>query len=303
MKKFLKKIIKNKKVIKMYHNLILGIKNKYYSMLPEKKHLDILFGQAYGRPVNWDNPKTFNEKLQWLKVNNKNPEHTKLVDKYEVREYIKETIGEEYLIPLIGVWDRVEDIDFDSLPDKFVLKCTHGSGCNIICTDKNKLDIKNAKKKLNKWMKTNYYYFSREWPYKNVKPRIVAEKFMKDDNSSDLKDYKFLCFNGKVKCCLVTSERNSNELKLNFFDENWNDLPFENLYPRTDKKIAKPANYDQMIKLSEILSANNAFLRVDFYDINGKIYFGELTFFHGGGFLIFQPEEWDYKFGDLLNLK
>ncbi len=297
----IKKLVQKTPFIKLYRGMRSFIRQTYYRMLPEKKHLDILFTNVFGRHIDWENPKTFNEKLQWLKVYDKNPEHTKLVDKYAVREYIKETIGEEYLIPMIAVYDKVSDIDFDALPDSFVLKCTHGSACNIICPDKSKLDIKAAKKKLKKWMKTNYYSLSREWPYKNVKPRIVCEKFMKDEATNDLRDYKFFCFNGKMYFSFVASERQT-DLKVTFFDKNWNKLPFERSHPCSKVPLSKPLNYDKMLQLAEQLSKDEPFLRVDFYEINNKIYFGELTFFPGGAFEAFDPEEYDYKFGELIDL-
>lgn len=298
----IKKLLQKTPMIKYYRKIRAFVKQTFYSLLPEKKHLDIKFLKVFGRHIDWENPKSFNEKLQWLKVYNKNPQHTMLVDKYEVREYIKKIIGEEYLIPVIAVYDKVSDIDFDALPDSFVLKCTHGSACNIICSDKSKLDVKAAKKKLKKWMKINYYYLSREWPYKNVKPRIVCEKFMKDDTTNDLKDYKFFCFEGKVHFSFVASDRHTDEVKFNFFDSEWNDLPVENDHPRVENKIKKPVNYEKMIELAEQLSKDELFLRVDFYEINGRIYFGELTYYHGGGFLAFKPEEYDYKFGELIDI-
>ncbi len=298
----IKDILRKMWFMKFYYALRKNIVQMYYRFLPEKKHLDIMFYKIFGRHIDWENPKSFNEKLQWLKINDRNPEHIKLVDKYAVREYIKEAIGEEYLIPLIGVWDKVDDIDFDSLPDSFVLKCTHGSGCNIVCSDKSKLNIKEAKKKLKKWMKINYYYLSREWPYKAVKPRIICEKFMRDCSSDDLRDYKFFCFNGKMKCGFVASERQTDDVKFNFFDREWNELPFENYHLKLKEAIDKPINFSKMIELSEILSSDEIFLRVDFYEINDKIFFGELTFYHGAGFLPFNPEKYDYILGDWLKL-
>lgn len=288
-------------ILGLYRTYRKHKRQKYYNSLSDKEHLDILFMNCFKRHIDWENPKTFNEKLQWLKINDRNPEHTKMVDKYEVREYISKTIGEEYLIPLLGVWNNVDDINFDELPEKFVLKCTHGSACNIICPDKSKLNIKEAKKKLKKWMKINYYYLSREWPYKNVKPRIIAEKFMVDSKSDDLKDYKFFCFNGNVKCSFVASERDK-DLKVTFFDKQWNVLPFERSHPKSDIEISKPINYEKMVDLAEKLSKDEKFIRVDFYEINKNIYFGELTYYPGAGFEAFQPEEYDYKLGEWIVL-
>lgn len=255
-----------------------------------------------GKRLDLKNPRSFNEKLQWLKLYDRKDEYTQMVDKYGVREYIAKTIGEEYLFPLLGVWEKVEDIDFDSLPERFVLKCTHDSGGVIVCRDKSKFDIDSAKSRLNAWMKRNYFYCSREWPYKNVKPRIIAEKYMEDE-SGELVDYKFMCFDGVVKSCFTCTERFTPfGLKVTFFNERWERLPFERGYPSSSKQIAKPANYDKMMQLSQKLSKGIPFVRVDFYEADGKIYFGELTFYPGSGLEKFSPEEWDYTFGSWINI-
>lgn len=271
--------------------------------LPDKIFLKIRFWTTMGKRLNFKNPQTFNEKLQWLKLYNRNPEYTRMVDKYEVREYIKEKIGEEYLIPLLGVWDKFDDIDFDSLPNQFVLKCTHDSGGLVICKDKSKLDIEAARNKINKCLKRNFYYLTREWPYKNVKPRIIAEKFMEDENGTDLKDYKIMCFGGKVKCAFVCSDRyDEGGLRVTFFDREWNKLPFERHYPSSKREIKKPKSYEKMVGIAELLSKNMKFVRIDFYEIEGKIYFGEITFFPGSGMEEFSPDIWDYKLGEMIKL-
>lgn len=266
--------------------------------VPDKLYLKLFYRYAMGENLNLKNPQTFNEKLQWLKLYDRNPLYTKLVDKYEVREYIKEKIGEEYLIPLLGVWDNVEEINFDELPNRFVLKTTHDSGGVVICKDKRTFDVEEAKKFLSEHLQKNFYYVGREWPYKNVKPRIIAEKYL----DFDIKDYKFMCFNGKTKCSFVCSERHTDGLKVTFFDIGWNKLPFERVYPCSDDILDKPKTYDKMLELSEILSAHIPFVRVDFYEIGNKIYFGELTFYPGNGLESFNPKEWDYKLGDMINL-
>ena len=226
-----------------------------------------------------------------------------MVDKYEAKKYVADIIGEEYIIPTLGVWNNVEDIEFESLPNQFVLKCTHDSGGVIICKDKKNFNIENAKKKLKDSLKQNFYYKGREWPYKNVKPRIIAEKFMYDENTEDLNDYKFMCFNGQVKCSFTCTERRSSSgLKVTFFDKEWHKMPFERHYPSSNKEIKKPINYDLMLRISEKLSQDMDFVRVDLYEINGKVYFGELTFFPGCGMEEFIPDKWDNILGSWLAL-
>ncbi|HKM02140.1 MAG TPA: ATP-grasp fold amidoligase family protein [Sedimentibacter sp.] len=274
----------------------------FFHWIPDALWLKIVFRIKMGYKLDLNNPKTFNEKLQWLKLHDRNPLYTTLVDKYEVRKYITETIGEEYLIPLLGVWEHFDDIDFDKLPNQFVLKCTHDSGGLIICTDKSKLNIKAAKKKINSCLKRNYYWAFREWPYKNVKPRIIAEKYMVDESGTELKDYKIMCFGGEPKCSFVCSERFKSNLKVTIFDISWNRLPFTRDYPASDNEIQKPLQYAKMLEFSKILSKEIRFLRVDFYEINNQVYMGELTFYPGSGLESFNPKEWDYKFGKKMVL-
>lgn len=251
--------------------------------------------------MDWKNPKTFNEKLQWLKVYDRNPLYAKLVDKYEVRKYIAEKIGEEYLIPLLGVWDNVDDIDFEKLPNQFVLKCTHDSGSVIICKNKQEFNIREAKIKLSKALKVKYYLLSREWPYKNVKPRIISEQYLE---ATDLKDYKFQVYNGIVKNGFVCSKRFASDgLHVTFFDRDWNLLKFTKLYPRERELLSKPLFFEKMIRISEILAGSTRFVRVDFYEHNDKLYMGEMTFYPGAGFEKFTPVEWDEKIGNLIDLK
>ena len=277
----------------------------FYNKMPDDEFLKRLFKSRLKYDLDLNNPKTFNEKLQWLKIHDRNPEYTTMVDKYKVRKYIADTIGEQYLIPLIAVYDKVEDIDFSKLPQKFVLKCNHNSGVGMcICKDKSKLNIRKVKKGLKKGLKQDYYLTGREWPYKNVERKIVCEKFMEDKDSPDLKDYKFMCFNGEVKCSFVCSERFSAEgLKVTFFDRDWQVMPFIRHYPKSEKSIDKPKNYQLMIELAEKLSKDIPFVRVDFYEVNGKVYFGELTFFPGNGLEEFEPEEYDRILGDYINLE
>lgn len=253
------------------------------------------------KKLNIANPETYNEKLQWLKLHSKHEEYTLLVDKYEVKEYVANLIGKEHVIPTIGIWDSFDDIDFSKLPNQFVLKCTHDSGGIIICTDKSKLSISKARKKLNKCLRKRFFYENREYPYKNVRPRIIAEEYMVDESGTELKDYKFFCFNGQPKMLFVATDR-PYDTRFDFYDLNFNHLPFKQGHPWATKEIKKPKGFDEMIRLAGLLSKDIPHVRVDFYDVNGKVYFGELTFFHFGGIVPFEPEEWDYKIGEWLDL-
>ena len=258
---------------------------------------------VFGKRLRLKNPQTYSEKLQWLKLHEGDPIYTRMVDKAEAKKYVTEIIGEEYIIPTYGVWNHFDEIDFDKLPDQFVLKTTHDSGGVIICKDKKTLDKNAAKVKLEKSLKNDYYYTSKEWPYKNVVPRIIAEKYMEDE-SGELCDYKLFCFDGKMKALFIATDRftSGEETKFDFFDENFNHLPFTNGHPNATKPIKKPESFQQMKDLAEKLSQKIPHVRVDFYCTNGKIYFGELTFFHWGGFKRFEPEEWDFKFGEWFKL-
>ena len=271
--------------------------------MDDEEYLKRKFRAVMGRELDLENPRTFNEKLQWLKLYNRKPEYTMMVDKVLVRDYIARTIGEEYLIPLLGVWDDPDEIDFDKLPDQFVLKCNHNSGLGMcICKDKSKLDIEKVRSELRKGLKQDYYLPHREWPYKDVPRKILCEKYM-GDGSGELKDYKFMSFGGEVKCSFVCSDRFSpGGLRVTFFDRNWEVMPFERHYPKSDLPIEKPHSYDKMLSLAEKLSAGIPFVRVDLYEISGHPYFGELTFFPGSGYEEFTPESWDAKLGDWITL-
>ena len=273
-------------------------------LFSDEKYLKKLYKFSIGRELNLERPQTFNEKLQWLKLYNRRPEYTQMVDKFAVKEYIANIIGEEYIIPTLGVYDKAEEIDFDELPDQFVLKCTHDSGLALICKDKTKFDRKDAIKKLNKSLKRNYYWWSREWPYKNVQPRIIAEKYMIDDTVKELRDYKFFCFNGRVELYKVDYDRFVNH-RANYFTREGEILPFgeETYPPDSNKDIQIPNTISQMISIADKLSGNlGPFARVDLYSANDKIYFGEITFFPSAGFGRFTDPKWDRKLGDLMRL-
>lgn len=253
------------------------------------------------------NPKRFTEKLQWLKIYyNRSVLHTQLVDKYRVRKFISQTIGDEFLFPLIGVWERVDDIDLSLLPDQFVLKTNHDSGGIWIC--KNKTSFKDKwptyKEEIRKRLKSNYYLKGREYPYKNVEPCVIAEKYMVDESGIELKDYKFFCFNGEPQILFYASERFAGKVtNFDFFDMNLNRIPmFAKGHPTTKKIKLNIPNYDKMVEIAKKLSSGFPHVRIDLYNINGQIYFGEFTFHHDGGFVPFYPKDWDIKMGNYIQL-
>lgn len=275
---------------------------KGLQILPDDLYLRALYLVKIHRPLRLNHPQTFNEKLQWLKLHNRNPEFTRMVDKFEAKAYVAERIGEEYIIPTLGVWDRFDEIDFDALPDRFVLKCTHDSGGLVICRDKSTLDFAAARDKIEACLKRNYYWEYREWPYKDVKPRIIAEEYLPGENG-ELLDYKFMCFNGEMKSCMVCSQRQSgNGLHVDNYDIQWKKQPFERGYPSTDMEQPKPEHFDTMVAMAEELAKDLPFIRVDFYENGGRVYFGELTFFPGSGVARFNPPEWDAILGSWIQL-
>lgn len=278
---------------------VLGL----YKGMDDEKFIKKIFRDTLGYELDLENPITYNEKLQWLKLYDHNPEYTVMVDKNAVKGYVANKIGEDYIIPTLGVWNNFDEIDFSKLPNQFVLKCTHDSGGLIICRDKSKLNLKRAKKKINKCLKRDYYKIWREWPYKNVPHQIIAEKYMVDESGYELKDYKFFVMNGIVRALFIASDRQSKSgVCFDFYDREFNHLPIINGHPNAEKFIQKPQNFEKMIELAEIIAKDVPQMRVDFYNINGKIYFGEITFFHFGGIVPFEPAEWDQKFGEWITL-
>lgn len=277
-------------------------KDNVMSVLPMKMWLRIDYYHHFHRRLDLKAPKTFNEKLCWLKANYHDSSRSKLVDKYLVREEIEKLIGKEYLIPLVGgPWYSFEEIDFNMLPNQFVLKPNHASGCVFICKDKRKIDMKTLKDTVNEWLSFNYYKQGREWEYKFVKPCIIAEKYMVDESGTELKDYKFFCFDGEPRIMFVGSNRGE-DTRFDFYDMDFNHLPIINGHKNADIRIEKPKNFNEMIELSKRLSKNMPHVRVDFYSVNGKAYFGELTFYHFGAAVPFEPESWDKQLGDWLTL-
>ena len=277
---------------------------KMLNWVPDHLFLKAAYRARFGRKLDLKNPKTFNEKLQWMKLYNRNPLYTMMVDKYLVREYVRKKLGEEYLIPLLGVWDDPDKIDFDKLPMQFVLKCNHNSGLGMcICKDKNKLDIAKVKNDLRKGLKQDYYLTGREWPYKNVPRKIIAEKYMVDESGYELKDYKYYCFDGKVRIVMINLDRMSSlETKANYFDEYYQPLDFGWGYKNAQIPPTKPEKFEEMKCLAEKLSEGIPHVRIDFYQTPQGIFFGEMTFFDGSGFDVIEPIEWDYKIGSWINL-
>ncbi|MDY6367321.1 MAG: ATP-grasp fold amidoligase family protein [Clostridia bacterium] len=296
MSKTLKDIIKHPSLI--YQALgALGL----LKCVKDEKYLKRLYKIRMGKKLDLDNPKTYNEKLQWLKIYDRKPIYTKMVDKAEAKKIVAEKIGEEYITPTLGVYEKWNDIDFDVLPDSFVIKCTHDSGGLVIVKDKNNFDKKAAKKLINRHLKLNFYNSAREWAYKDVKPRIIIEKFIDAGDGKSPADYKFFCFDGKVKALFVATDR-PYDTRFDFFDENFNHLPIINGFKLAEKQIEKPQNFEKMKELAERLSEGFCHVRVDFYNIEGRIKFGEFTFYHHSGIVAFKPEEWDYKFGEWIKL-
>ncbi len=283
---------------------IRKILDKVSRIIPDKMYLKIKFRLKMGKRLDLKNPKTFNEKLQWLKLYDRKPEYSVMVDKCDAKTYVADIIGEEYIIPTLGVWDSIDEIDFEALPEKFVIKCTNDSGGLVICTDKSKLDIEKTKKILRHSFKTNYFWHGREWPYKNLKPRVIAEKYMTDSTVGELRDYKFFCFDGKVDCVMICSGRAKGTPRFFFFDEEWklHKYNLSSLDLPDDYQIEKPDNIDEMFKFAKILSKGLPYARIDMYSIEGKTYFGEITFFPASGLdeklLPFVDEHW----GNMIKL-
>ncbi len=298
----IKKIIRNLKRPKIV--ILYLISNSVLSrLIPDAIFLKIKYRLRIGKKLNLSNPKTFNEKLQWLKINDSKPEYTSLVDKYKVREYIATNIGEKYLIPLLGVYSSYDEIDFNKLPNEFVLKPNHTSGNIFICKDKIKVSHIELKKTIKKWLNRKYYWIHREWPYKNIKPKILCEKYMVDESGLELKDYKFLCFNGLPKIIQVMSGRNNRNYNINHFDLKWKRLKISRKnHQESQIYFNKPMKLNEMVSICKILSKKIPFVRIDFYSINELIFIGEITFYPTSGFMDFTDEKDDYLLGSWIKL-
>lgn len=302
-----KEIAEQLDLLKIVHGEGLqNIINEYWKTVEDEKYLKAIYFVNTGQELNLERPKSFNEKLQWLKLYDRKPEYNILVDKYEVKNYVASLIGEQYIIPTIGIWNKYEDINFDDLPEKFALKCTHDSGSCVICNNKLLLDLKTVKEKITRCLSTNPYYATREWPYKDVKPRIIAEELLMGTSEKTIPpDYKFFCFSGKPKVVMTVAGGHDDETKVvrRMYDMDWNLLDV-GLRGKENVKVAeeKPKGFNEMYQLARKLSQGFIHIRVDFYYVENRIYFGEMTFYHMSGYEIFKPDRWNDKLGEFINL-
>ncbi len=296
------------KAIKYPQKLLkVFIKSNFSKILSDELFLKLVYFVKFNKKLDLKNPKTFNEKLQWLKLHDRRPLYTVMVDKYDVKEYVADKIGEEYIIPTLGVWNNPDDIDFNKLPNKFVLKCTHNSGGLVICKDKKTLDIKSVKAKFKKALEYEYFYLSREWPYKNVQPRIIAEKYIENGEKIGESDalivYKVMCFNGNPKIIQVIQGDKTQNETIDYFDVDWNLLELKQNYENSSIHLEKPTNLNEMLSLTKKLAGKKPFIRVDWYISKGKLKFSEFTFYSDAGFAKFEPESWDETLGSYINLE
>lgn len=282
--------------------LFIKVWRLFEPFVSDSLFLRVVFRFKVGYWPNLKNPKSYNEKLQWLKLYNKNSEYTQLVDKIAVKDFVAKVIGKDYLIPTIGIWNSIDEINWNNLPNRFVLKASHDSGGIVICKNRLELDLKDAKAKLLNAGKRNYAKYNKEYVYQNVPHRFIAEQYMEDESGFELKDYKIFCYGGKAQYLFVATGRQKNDTRFDFYDTDFNHLPVLNGHPNADEWPVKPKNFKQMIEVAEKLAQNIPQVRVDLYNINGKIYFGEMTFFHWSGLTPFEPREWDFKFGEKLIL-
>lgn len=291
--------MKNKKYDFWAHAL-----NRLVYVLPDKWYLFFRFKNRVGYWPHLNHPRTFNEKLQWLKLNDRHAEYTQMVDKIDAKKYVASIIGDKYIIPTLGVWNSVDEIEWDKLPNQFVIKVSSDSGGIVVCKDKQTLDIEKAKEKLTNGWGKNYYVHNKEYPYRDLTPRIIAEEYKEDESGYELRDYKIFCFNGEPKILFVASDRQKagEDTKFDFFDLNWNHLPFTNGHPNSKEHIAKPKDFEEMLEIAKKLSVGIPQVRIDLYNCNGQIYFGEITFFHWSGMTAFDPVEWDFKLGKMIKL-
>lgn len=275
----------------------------WLNFIPDKAYLSIMFRANLGKRMNWRSPRTYNEKLQWLKLYDRKAIYPKMVDKFEAKQYIADRVGSQFVPKVVGgPWDSFNKIDFTMLPEQFVLKTTHDCGGVWICKDKCKINMVDVRSFIEGHMKDNYYRKHREWPYKHIHPRIFAEEYLEDRTDGELKDYKFFTFNGIPKMMFIASERNNEsvETKFDFYDMDFQRLSIVNGHSNSEKYMAKPVHFEKMKRLASRLSEDIPHLRVDFYETNGRLYVGELTFFHYSGFVPFSPPEWDEILGTWL---
>ena len=274
----------------------------FAAILPAEFFLKVRFRLRVGYWPNLKSPKSYNEKVQWLKLHDIREEYTKMVDKIDAKDYVASKVGSKYVIPTLGTWNSTDGIDWNSLPNQFVIKSTNDSGGVVVCKDKTTFDVKDAILVLQNQGGRDYSRISKEYPYKNVPHRFIAEEYMEDESGFELKDYKIFCSYGKPLFLFVATGRQQHDTRFDFYDTDFNHLPLLNGHPNADVWPAKPENFEEMLEVAAKLSEGIPQIRVDLYNINGKIYFGELTFFHWSGMVPFEPREWDYKFGEMITL-
>lgn len=276
--------------------------DKLYDRMTDQEYIKFLYKKSFGKELDFENPITFSEKIQWLKIYNRRPEYTDMVDKFTAKKYIESLIGNEYIIPTLGVWDSFDEIDFNELPNQFVLKCTHNSGGLIICKDKSKFNMKTSKKKIDNSLKRNYYLSSREWPYKNVIPKIIAEEYI-ENNIDGLHDYKIWCFNGEPIYIQFITGRVGNCVYEGFYDTKWNLQEFTYHNPKIINTVKKPECLDTLLELARVIAQSQPFVRCDFYVLeDGSIRFGEITFYPMSGLEHWKPYDMDKVLGDMIDL-
>lgn len=288
-----RKIIKNRELRLKLINLL--------RFIPDAPYLKMVYRIKTGKKLNLKNPQTYCDKLNWLKLHDIRPEYTRMADKVAVRGYLKEVLGEDICIPVLGVWEHYDDIDFDALPEKFVLKCSHDSGSTKVIKDKSTMNHEELRTFFGGRLKLNPFVLGREYPYRDIKPKIIAETYMVPEGENDINDYKFLCFGGIPKVVFIVTDRHS-DCRLDYFDMDFHHLPIAAVYPNSDKSIPKPRLFEEMKIMAQKLSQGMRFVRIDLYEIDGKVYFGEFTHFDGGGFWPKEPEEWEYKLGELIRI-
>lgn len=270
--------------------------------LPDREYIQLYYFAKFRKFCDLRDPSTYSEKLQWLKLNYRVPELSSLVDKHAVKEIVADEVGIEHVIPTLAVYESAEDIDFDTLPDSFVLKCTHDSEGVALVKDKSRVDTAEIRENLRAALKHNFYYIGREPHYRDIPPRIIAEPFIEDKTQGQLLDYKFFCFDGEVKAMFIASDRASGNVKFDYFDADFNPLGVRQSYPRSAVPPSKPERYEQMLEIARRLSKGHPHVRVDLYEVDARVYFGELTFFHFSGFSPFTPPKWDAIWGRWLRL-
>ena len=291
------------KIVKQPEKLIYGLERLgLLDWVKDEQYIKMTYRLAFRRKLNLKDPKALTEKINWYKLNYRNPLMRQCADKYDVRSYVEKSIGQEYLNECLGLWNSVDEIPFEKLPNQFVLKPTNGSGDVVLCEDKNRLDWEKAKKTLAQNSKKHFSSKTREWAYYGLPYRIIGERYIKSSDQNQIKDYKIFCFYGEPKFLFVASERGTEHLKFDFFDLDWNWLPVTNAHEH-NPALPKPSRFPEMLDVARKLSEPFPHVRVDLYEEEGRIYFGELTFYHFGGFTRFEPDEWDFKLGEHFDIK